>query len=118
LRGGDQDWKKYRYGWIDVEGDGGAFDEKRDSLPGTGDFGKDRAIQGTRQRAHLESKKLARLELLVHGDWKLFAHNTSRGSLLFPEIAQAGATFYASQPLSRRIFDRVWMFNSLIRMRI
>jgi hypothetical protein len=114
FQAGAQEWKKYGYCWIDVEGDGGAFDPTHviRSLE-QAIWGKIELYREPGRRAHLESKRLARLELLVHGDWKLFAHNTPRGALEFPEIAQAGATFYASQAPSRRIFDRVWMFNSL-----
>lgn len=113
-RSGTQGWRKHGYCWIDLEEDGGACDprvviqtleqaiEKKVAL----------YVDPLRQ-AHLAAKKLNRLELLVHGGFNLYAYNTPRGSLSVEEISRAASAYYLQQPASRRIFDRIWLFNSL-----
>jgi hypothetical protein len=114
LRGGEQSWKKHGFCWIDIENDGGAFDpsdvirtlkqaiEKKIDL-----------YSNPVSETLLKAKKLDQLELLLHGGFNLYAYNTPRGHLSFSEIAAAGAVFYAGLPAARRLFDRIWIFNSL-----
>ena len=114
LRGGEQSWKKHGFCWIDIETDGGAFDpsdvirtlkqaieKKIDLYSG--------AISGT----PLKGRKLDRFELLVHGSFNLYAYNTPSGPLSVSQIAAAGAAFCVGLPAARRLFDRIWIFNSL-----
>jgi hypothetical protein len=57
--------------------------------------------------AHLKTRGLTELDLLVHGGFKGFALNTPSGHLTFEAITQRGADYYAAHP-RRHIFDRVW----------
>jgi hypothetical protein len=61
---------------------------------------------------HLKAQGLVELFLLVHGGFNAFAYATPSNPRSLPHIAQDGANFYA-QHLHRRIFDRVWFFESL-----
>lgn len=114
FRAATQGWKEHGHCWIDIEEDGGFYDEINviHSLKGSIEK-KINLYSDPGRQAHLRAKKLNRLELLVHGGFNLYAHNTPSGSLLLSEIVQAGAAHYNDQPDARRLFDRIWVFNSL-----
>jgi hypothetical protein len=114
LRGGEQSWKKHGFCWIDIENDGGAFDPS--DVIRTLEQAIEKKIDlysNPVSETLLKAKKLDQLELLLHGGFNLYAYNTPRGHLSFSEIAAAGAVFYAGLPAARRLFDRIWIFNSL-----
>jgi hypothetical protein len=64
------------------------------------------------KQAHLKTHTLTEMNLLVHGGFNAYAYNTPSGPLSLEDIAQRGSAFYAAHA-HRRIFDRVWFFNSL-----
>jgi hypothetical protein len=114
LRSGEQSWKTYGFSWIDIEEDGGSYDPNEVIRTLELSIRKKVDLYNDPQRiANLQSKKLDRLELLVHGGFNLFFYNTPMGSLSVSDIASAGAAYYARLPLERRVFDRIWLFNSL-----
>jgi len=112
-RSGTQGWKEHGYCWIDIEEDGGSYD------PGVVIQTFEQAIENKIAkyadplRQNLAAKKLKRLELLVHGGFNLYAYNTPRGSLSVEEISRAASAYYLGQPASRKVFDRIWLCNSL-----
>lgn len=114
LRSGDQSWKKHGFSWIEMEEDGGSYDPSdviqtlKQAILKKVNLYSDPAAS-----ARLTSKRLNRLELLVHGGFNLYAYNTPRGRLGVSEIASAGAAFYSGLPDAERRFDRIWLFNAL-----
>jgi hypothetical protein len=114
LRSGKQSWKEHGFCWIDIENDGGSFDPSNviRTLEQAIDKKIDRYSNSTSD-AFIKAKKLDRLELLIHGGFNLYAYNTPRGHMSLSEIAAAGAVYYAGLPDALRLFDRVWIFNSL-----
>lgn len=114
FQSGAQGWKQHGYCWIDIEEQGGAYDPHQ--VIRTLEQAIEKKINrysDPRSQARLRAKNLNRLNLLVHGGFNLYAFNTPRGRLSLSEITRAGAAFYTSQPESRRLFDRIWIFNSL-----
>jgi hypothetical protein len=99
--------------WIDVEGDGRAYD------PGVTVETLKQALERKlsdyatpEKQAHLRAHALSDLYLLVHGGFNAFAYNSPSGPMSLENIAQRGAAFYAAHP-QRQIFSRVWFFDSL-----
>jgi hypothetical protein len=99
--------------WIEVDGDGGAYD------PGVAVETLKQALDkklsdySTPEKlAHLRAHALCELCLLVHGGFNAFAYNAPSGPMSLEIIAQRGAAFYAAHQ-HRRIFNRVWFFDSL-----
>ena len=111
---GNRSWKVHGFSWVDIEDDGGAFDPSvvirtlEQAIVKKIDLYSDPISE-----APLKSKNFDRLELLVHGGFNLYAYNTPRGRLSFGEIAAAAAAFYTGLPEARKLFDRIWVFNSL-----
>jgi hypothetical protein len=99
--------------WIDVQGDGGAYDPGVTVETLKAALNKkpsDYATPG--KQAHLQAHALSELDLLVHGGFNAYAYNSPSGPLSLENIAKLGAAFYAGHP-QRRIFNRVWFYNSL-----
>jgi hypothetical protein len=99
--------------WMDVSGDGGAFDPSRtlSALKDGLDAKMDSYFQLEKQR-HLAAHGLDELCLLVHGGFNAFAYNTPSGPLSLDDIAKLGSAFYGAHP-RRELFSRVWLFDSL-----
>jgi len=99
--------------WMDVSGDGGAFDPAQTvaTLKNALDAKIGNYIQPEKQQ-HLTTHRLDELCLLVHGGFNAFAYNTPSGPLSLVEIAKLGSAFYGAHP-QRAIFNRVWFFDSL-----
>ena len=99
--------------WVDVQGDGGAFDPAVTIETLKQALDKKLSDYSTPEKqAHLKAHGLTELYLLVHGGFNAYAYNTPSGPLSLEEIAQRGAAFYAAHP-QRQIFNRVWFFDSL-----
>lgn len=99
--------------WIDVQGDGGAYDPS-DTIA-TLNQGLDKKLSDystPEKQAHLQAHRLSELGLLVHGGFNAYAYNSPFSPLSRQDIAQRGAAFYASHP-QRQIFNRVWLYDSL-----
>ena len=99
--------------WMDVQGDGGAYDPgvtvetlKQALDKKLSDYSK------PEKQAHLQAHGLSELDLLVHGGFNAYAYNSPSGPLSLEDIARLGATFYASHS-QRQIFNRVWFYDSL-----
>ena len=99
--------------WMDVSGDGGAFDPARTvaTLKNALDAKMENYSQPEKQR-HLATHGLDEFCLLVHGGFNAFTYNTPAGPLSLEEIAKLASAFYAAHP-RRDIFRRVWFFDSL-----
>jgi hypothetical protein len=99
--------------WMDVSGDGGAFDPARTiaALKNALDAKMENYFQPEKQR-HLAAHGLDEFCLLVHGGFNAFAYNTPAGPLSLDDIAKLASAFYAAHP-QREIFRRVWFFDSL-----
>lgn len=99
--------------WMDVSGDGGAFDPARSvaALKNALDAKMENYFQPEKQR-HLAAHGLDEFCLLVHGGFNVFAYNTPAGPLSLNEIAKLASAFYAAHS-QREIFRRVWFFDSL-----
>jgi hypothetical protein len=99
--------------WIDVDGDGGAYDPGVTVNTLTQALDKKLSDYSTPEKqAHFGAHALCELNLLVHGGFNAFAYNSPSGPLSLERIAQSGAAFYAAHP-QRQIFNRVWFFDSL-----
>ena len=99
--------------WIDVQGDGGAYDPS-DAIE-TLKQALDRKLSDystSEKQAHFQAHGLSELDLLVHGGFNAYAYNSPSGPLSLEAIAQRGAAFYTSHP-QRQIFSRVWFYDSL-----
>ena len=99
--------------WIDVSGDGGAYDPALTvaTLKNALDAKIDNYLQPEKQQ-HLAAHRLDEFCLLVHGGFNAFAYNTPSGPLSLIDIAKLSSAFYAAHP-HRTIFNRVWFFDSL-----
>jgi hypothetical protein len=99
--------------WMDVSGDGGAFDPAQTvaTLKNALDAKIGNYLQPEKQ-LHLTAHRLDEFCLLVHGGFNAFAYNTPSGPLSTVDIARLGSAFYAAHP-DRGIFNRVWFFDSL-----
>jgi hypothetical protein len=107
--GGD----RHGFCWMDVQGDGGAYD------PGVTVETLKQALDKKlsdysrpEKQAHLQAHGLSELDLLVHGGFNAYAYNSPSGPLSLEDIARRGAAFYASHS-QRQIFNRVWFYDSL-----
>jgi hypothetical protein len=99
--------------WIDVEEDAGAYDPAVSAETIEQALEKKLGLYSTREKqAQLEARGLTELYLLVHGGFNTFRYNTPSHPLSLEQIARRGAGFYAKHP-HRRIFNRVWFFDSL-----
>jgi hypothetical protein len=99
--------------WIDMQGDGGAYDPG--AAAQTLEVALDKKLtdySGADRQSHLAAHSLTELYLLVHGGFNAYAYNSPSAPLSLATIAQRGAVFYATHP-QRRVFDRVWFFDSL-----
>lgn len=99
--------------WIDVQGDGGAYD------PGVAAETLEQALDkkltdySTAERqTHLRAQCLTELYLLVHGGFNAYAYNSPSAPFSLETIAHRSSEFYAAHA-ERRIFDRVWFFDAL-----
>ena len=99
--------------WVDVQGDGGAYD------PGVTVETLKQALDKKlsdysrpEKQAHLQAHGLTEFDLLVHGGFNAYAYNSPSGPLSLEDIARRGAVFYASHS-QRQIFNRVWFYDSL-----
>jgi hypothetical protein len=101
------------YCWIDVQGDGGAYDPAAaiQSLKQALD-NKLTDYSSTDRQAHIRVQRLAELYPLVHGGFNAFAYNSPSAPFPLETVAQYASAFYAAHP-QRRMFDRVWFFDSL-----
>jgi hypothetical protein len=99
--------------WMDVSGDGGAFDPARTvtALKNALDAKMENFLQPEKQQ-HLATHRLDELCLLVHGGFNAFAYNTPSGPLSLHDIAKLGSAFCAAHA-HRELFSRVWFFDSL-----
>jgi hypothetical protein len=99
--------------WMDVEGDGGAFDPAQtvETLRRALDAKLTKYLTPEKQ-THLKAHGLSELCLLVHAGFNAFAYNTPSGPLSLEGIARLGGVFYATHAHSQ-IFNRVWFFDSL-----
>jgi predicted XRE-type DNA-binding protein len=99
--------------WIDVQGDGGAYDPSDTIETLKQALDKKLSDYSTPEKqAHLQAHGLSELDLLVHGGFNAYAYNSPSGPLSLEDIAQRGAAFYASHP-QRQIFNRLWFYDSL-----
>jgi hypothetical protein len=99
--------------WVDAEGDGGTFDLNgpAETLEQSLDSKlSDYSTPG--RQAHLKAHDLSELNLLVHGDSKIYQYNTPARHLNLEEIARRGADYYTVH-VQRHVFNRVWFFHSL-----
>lgn len=99
--------------WIDIQGDGGAYDPGVTVETLKQALDKKLSDYSTPEKqAHLQAHALTELDLLVHGGFNAYAYNSPSGPLSLENIAQLGAAFYAAHP-RRQTFNRVWFFDSL-----
>jgi hypothetical protein len=99
--------------WMDVEGDGGAYNPFAAVETLKQALDKKLSDYSTPEKqAHLQAHGLSELDLLVHGGFNAYAYNSPSGPLSLEDIARRGAAFFEGHP-QRRIFDRVWFYDSL-----
>jgi hypothetical protein len=92
--------------WIDIEGDGGAYNPAVSVLTLEEVLGKKLNLYSTSEKqAQLEAHGLAELYLLVHGGFNTHLYNTPSAPLTLEQIAQRGAAFCAAHS-HRNILSR------------
>jgi hypothetical protein len=101
------------YVWMQVEGDGGAYDPSA-SVQILENALADKLAKFAKpeRQAKVAAHNLVEHYLLIHGGWNTYTKNTPHYPLTRSEISRQGAAFYASHP-QRKLFDRVWFYDSL-----